>query len=68
MKITENQQWLLKHSAVYDRRAWWLLAISIALLLATPFAMALLIPAVHIRIQVSRMTRYARDEQGANEP
>jgi hypothetical protein len=63
MRNSENQRWLLKHAATYERRAWWFLVISIGLMLWSPLALALLIPAAHIRWQVSRMLRFARDQQ-----
>jgi hypothetical protein len=63
MRIAENQAWLLKHATIYDRRAWWFLAFSTGLMLLTPLALALLIPATHIRWQVSRMIRFAREQQ-----
>jgi hypothetical protein len=65
LRVEQNQQWLLKHAAVYDRRAWSFLGISGLLLLLTPLALALFIPALHIRFQVWRMLRYVRREQGA---
>ncbi len=64
LKIEQNQQWLLKHAAVYDKRAWSVLGVSGLLLLLTPLALAMFIPALHIRYQVWRMLRYARREQG----
>jgi hypothetical protein len=63
LAIAENQQWLLKHADTYDRRAWWFLLLSALLVPLTNAAVALVIPAVYVRIQVSRMLRYARNQQ-----
>ncbi len=61
MQESENRDWLKLHANVYDRRAWWVLAAAGVLLALTPYAIALFIPALHIRVQVWRMLGAVKD-------
>jgi hypothetical protein len=60
MQIGENREWLKRHAQSYDRRAWWVLGLTGILLGLTPYAIALFIPALHIRVQVWRMIGAAK--------
>jgi hypothetical protein len=62
MQETANREWLKRHAQIYDRRAWWVLAGTGILLGLTPYAIALFIPALHIRVQVWRMIGATKNE------
>jgi hypothetical protein len=62
MQVEANREWLKRHAKVYDRRAWWVLGATGILLGLTPYAIAVFIPALHIRVQVWRMIGAVKNE------
>jgi hypothetical protein len=62
MQVEANREWLKRYAKTYDRRAWWVLGAAGILLGLTPYAIAVFIPALHIRVQVWRMLKVVKNE------
>ncbi len=62
MKEEANREWFRRYSKIYDRRAWWLLGITTAIWLLVPYAFILVIPAMHIRLQIWFMIKAVKSE------